>query len=286
MRIPARLSLLFLPAVIVATVSQAQIIHVKDGEVRPAFETVVIKPNNSGRNGQHGDYEHGRYTASNVEVKSLIKNAYGIRSDTEISGGDNAILAERIDIDAKTDDDLAKAIDKMRPAERRRTMGLMQQSLLEERFHLKVHIETKNMTVLALVVAKGGPKLTPSSGAILPPTKFHDYPLHPGDSYNDEHDLIANAAGADTSIQVLTNILSYQPEVQGRHVIDETGLTGTYDWQLHWAPQHGTPIAEQPQTEEPTLTDALHNQLGLQLKPDKANVEMIVIDKIDQFSDN
>jgi uncharacterized protein (TIGR03435 family) len=87
----------------------------------------------------------------------------------------------------------------------------------------------------------------------------------------------------------LVGTLSRQPEMDGRIVVDKTGLTGRYDYSLHWAPQrltasNGTAAADVP--DGPSLFTALREQLGLKLESQKADVEIVVVDHVEAPSPN
>jgi uncharacterized protein (TIGR03435 family) len=170
----------------------------------------------------------------------------------------------------------------------------MVQSLLVDRFKLKVHHETRMGRVYALTVAKGGPKflqteyavpapgtvLTASGGKPLPP-------LPPG----------MKRIAAHANIALLTVGLSRQPEI-GRKVVDNTGLKGQYDLILQWSPDQGaagvatggtTPGSEAASPANapgPSLFGALREQLGLKLESTKGPVDILVIDHIERPSEN
>ena len=116
---------------------------------RPSFEVASIKPNHSGSNNSNNDWDNGLVRATNVTLKQCIASAYDVRGD-QISGPD-WLATERFDIVAKAG----------APVEDQQ-IELMLQSLLADRFHLALHRETREMKAYALVVAKGGSKLTPA----------------------------------------------------------------------------------------------------------------------------
>jgi bla regulator protein BlaR1 len=89
-------------------------------------------------------------------------------------------------------------------------------------------------------------------------------------------------------------MLAKQKEVDGRSVIDRTGLNGKYDYSMHWRPEQDSQMAESGDGgtfqsvagNEPSLLTALQEQLGLKLKVEKGEVETIVIDQVEQPSEN
>jgi len=95
--------------------------------------------------------------------------------------------------------------------------------------------------------------------------------------------IVANQA----PLSVLINPLLAQPEVSGRILLDQTGLTGKYTFTLKWSRQNlsaaTTPSSEMP---GPSLFTALEDQLGLRLESTKAPVDVLVIDHVEQPSPN
>jgi uncharacterized protein (TIGR03435 family) len=132
-----------------ASVQQAQAM------VPQSFEVASIKPSAPQQAGimrvTMGTSAGGRYTASGVTVKMLIQQAYDLK-DYQISGGPSWISSERYDINAKAEN----------PDVSREQMRVLLQSLLAERFNLKIHRESKELPIYALVVGKDGPKLKKS----------------------------------------------------------------------------------------------------------------------------
>jgi uncharacterized protein (TIGR03435 family) len=115
------------------------------------FEVATIKPNASNDNRVMIRFEPGgRYNATGVTLKQLIAQAYGMR-DFQITNAPGWASADRYDIQAKAED----LPDRVPPE----VLQPMIRALIEDRFKLKAHKDTKEMPVYALVVAKGGPKL-------------------------------------------------------------------------------------------------------------------------------
>ena len=125
----------------------------------PAFEVASIKPNNSGDGRvMLGIQPGGRFTATNVTLRLLIRNAYQLQ-DFQIVGGPSWIASDRYDIVAKAEDG-APAGDAEPRSDRSRTGAqLMIRALLAERFQLVVHNETRELPIYALVVARSDGKL-------------------------------------------------------------------------------------------------------------------------------
>ena len=123
----------------------------------PQFEVASIKPSAPGASGPtFYNPTRGRFAVSSITAKALIAYAYDVR-EFQISGGPGWIGSDEYDIVAKPDGDV-----------RGDRVLAMARALLAERFHLSLHRESKEMPVVALVVAKGGPKLLPSTGSGYP----------------------------------------------------------------------------------------------------------------------
>lgn len=250
----------------------------------PSFEVATIKPSQRGALGglvirPEGD---DRFVAKNATVKSLIEFAYTTDSDRQIVGLSGWMSSERYDINAKVGDAEVAAMLKLPPTRRMDPYRLMQQSLLADRFNLKVHFETRQLPIYALVVAKGGPKLRASEMDSADPAKTLKPRslriMKPG-----------SAVGVGVTIGMLAEILERQAELgggQGRTVADKTNLHGLYDWTLHWTPLQVQPGEAPNDSNWPSLFTALQEQLGLMLEPAKAQVEVVVIDHIQLPSAN
>jgi uncharacterized protein (TIGR03435 family) len=128
------------------------------GAPRPAFEVASIKPNRSAEMRMMFSFNRGRVTISGVPIRFVISRAYTVK-DFQITGGPGWIESDRYDIDAKADEATAEELQKLPPEEAAKQMGLMLQSLLADRFQLRVSHATKELPIYALVVAKNGPML-------------------------------------------------------------------------------------------------------------------------------
>jgi uncharacterized protein (TIGR03435 family) len=271
----------------------AQVVHPKDGEPVPSFEVATVKPNASGGHREHVWVNDNSYRIENLTLRQIIRNAYGVQSDAQLSTGSEAVLDARFDLNAKVDDNDFAQMRKLPREDRVRAIELMLQSLLVERFHLKVHFETKDLPVFALVVDKGGPKFeaaVPADGTQAAPTATTPTkPAHNGGMTVNSNSVKADLTAYDREMYWLVGTLSRQPEMDGRIVVDKTGLTGRYDYSLHWAPQrltasNGTAAADVP--DGPSLFTALREQLGLKLESQKADVEIVVVDHVEAPSPN
>ena len=252
------------------------------GQTAPAaagFEVASIKPSDPvGGGSQIGITPGGVFTAKNVTLKALISQAWEVR-DFQISGGPGWLDAEKYDIVAKggasgvSEDEIRKMTEDQRNAFKAR-FQLRVQSLLSDRFQLKVHRETKELPVYVLVVGKNGVKFQPSSAG------------GPGSGLS----MRRGAAGAEvegkgTSIASLVKLLSNQV---GRTVIDQTGLKGDYDFKMSFSPDMSPPVGDSAVAEATgaSIFTAVQEQLGLKLESQRGPVEVLVIDGVQKPSAN
>jgi bla regulator protein blaR1 len=232
----------------------------------PSFEAASIKPNKSAGSGSSVlQDQSGNFTAENATLEMLIMSAmgYGVR-DFQIVGGPGWINTERYDI-------LAKPAAKAGRAE----FQQMVQALLAERFQLKLHQESRERPVYMLSIGKNGPMLTEWKDTIGPMCK---------------------RVGGQLTCQKATMTLLAEnlARLLGRSVVDGTGLTGTYDFKLEWAPDEfqvpGPSDAGQPRPATdptgPSIFTAIQSQLGLRLEPGKGPVQVLVIDSAEKPSEN
>jgi len=233
----------------------------------PVFDVVSIKPNRSGSGSMGIETHNDSYSATNVSLKRLLQDAYGIREDL-ISGGPGWAESTSFDINAKVVDPNLDELKKLTGEQRRS----MLQSFLADRFQLKVHIETKALPVYELVIAKGG-------------LKFHEAASGNGsaDGGRTPGMWIHNNELTATAIP-LTSLAAMLSRQLHRTVLDKTELTGKYDLDLKWAPEDGQ--GPSPDSSAPSIFTALQEQLGLKLQSSKGPVETLVIDHVEMPSEN
>jgi uncharacterized protein (TIGR03435 family) len=276
----ARKVLLAAIALATTIVSQAQT------PVRPTFEVALIKPTASAEGQSLLQAVPGRLKLTNLTLRRLILNAYGVQ-DYQISGDPSWIASEHYDIQAAAADNAT--VQQME--------GPMLQALLEERFKLMLHRETRQLPVYELTVGKGGTKLQPSKGSSCtvysvdstpPPAAA---PGEPNRNYCGLH-LTVNGLnraldGKGVTMATLAATLSrnYTSDL-GRNVVDTTGLPGTFDLHLEWTINSLTGPTPPPDPAGPSLFTALQDQLGVRLESAKGPVEVFVIDHIEKPSAN
>ena len=235
------------------------------GQEPPArFEAASVKPNAQGLGGLTGYLPDGGIRFVGVSVRGLVENAYGVRA-FQVVGGPGWIDTEAFDIEARPPIDSA-AGDPASLSREQRKVGERLRSLLADRFGLIVHSETTELPVYDLVAAKGGPKLKESAGR----TPF----IRGG-----RGSIVGQSVGVRLLVVNLSNVLD-------RLVVDKTGLTGSYDFELKWTPDVGSAGADGPlpasDADVPSLFTAVSDQLGLRLESARGPVQVWVIDGVER----
>jgi uncharacterized protein (TIGR03435 family) len=233
---------------------------------RVAFEVATIKRNVSlERSGSMGLEPGGRFRALNAPVLWLISSAYGVFQrplfESQLIGGPDWLKSEPYDIIAKAGADVAT----LKPDEQFRKIPDLLRSLLEERFALKVHRETRQLPIYALVRLKKdealGPRMTRSTLDCAKESARCGYNVLPG-----------HLTGGWITPAMLANLVSTATE---RVVVDRTGLEGRFDVELEWSP-------DQAATDKPSIFSAVQEQLGLKLESDRGPVDVVVIDHVER----
>jgi len=288
-----------LPRVLIAILGAAAI-QAQTPAPRPEFEVASIKPSNPNAQGSSmGMRTPGTLSGENVTLKLLIQQAYGVRP-FQVIGAPGWADSNGYDFTAKprveaasmqvTRESLDKSIAEM---------YVMLQALLDDRFKLKLHRETRELPVFELTLAKGGVNLhetrcTSYDPANPPPE------LAPGQRRPDfcgninvgrkGTSVTLDAAGVtikDLTERALANMM-------GRTVVDKTGLTGKFDIHVEWTPSlqaapspddSGRPLPA-VDASGPTIFSALQEQLGLKLEAGKGSVEVLVIDHVEKPDKN
>jgi uncharacterized protein (TIGR03435 family) len=258
----------------------------------PVFEVASIKPNPTGFAGptQSQIQRGGRFVATNIPVRLLIGQAYQVQS-YRLVGGPRWLATDGFDINAKADGELF-------PRGGQRPLEGALRALLADRFKLVVHVETRELPVYALVIARSdgrlGPNLTRSPttdcDAMLTAAREQGGgPPPPPDGHPPACGVrMGNGTfSADSrSPSQLAGILS---AVLDRRVVDQTGLTGLFNADLTWTPDQmpqrppGAPDDLPPvDPNAPSIFTAVQEQLGLKLKSTTGPVEVLVIDSVER----
>ena len=236
-----------------------------------AYDVVSIKPHKPGpQEGFGWRMAADGFSAKPIQPQRLLMLAYSLRTADQILNLPDWASAESFDIVAKLDEAIVAEWQKLPEAEIKRRQQPMLQSLLADRFELKVHHEIRQLSVFNLVVAKGGPKLKVS--------------FAPGNSYSG----MSNGYITGQGISMHAFVFSLSNEM-GRQVVDNTGLTSNYDLTLTWAPNEMQASSDPSTTGAdvgPSVFAAIQEQLGLKLVPSKGPVDVIVIDHIERLSPN
>lgn len=249
---------------------------------RRSFEVATIKPNNEIHPGFNLSMNPEHFVARHVSVDNLISWAYYTKSDDQILSGPSWTKTEFFDVEAKAGEADIEAINKMSQPERIEQSRLLVQSLLADRFALKASFRTEKLPVYALVVARGGPKITEVEATPIPPGTRPGTQPPPGAHWSriaksGQYQYTASA----WPMNLTADWLSRFDEVGNRLVVDQTGLKGTYDFVLNG-------VSMQPVTDESatSIFTALQEQLGLKLVPQKAPVEVLVIEHVERPTPN
>jgi len=159
--------------------------------------------------------------------------------------------------------------------------------LLQDRFQLKAHFETRDAPAFALVVAKNGPKFKVAVPGDTYPNGLHDGEGKPiiGMRFKDEGAGNQRLIAQSVPIAALSLYLSgFLNRAVGRPVVDKTGLTGTYDFTMPILAEWGT--THEVEETEASIFTTIQEALGLKLEPTKTPVEFLVIDHIERPSEN
>lgn len=190
----------------------------------------------------------------------FIMSAYDVHTPEQIVGLPAWAGSEAFAIEAKMDGDTVAALAKLQPQEQWQQRQKMLQALLADRFALKVHRTTKELPIYVLTVVDAG--------------KLKKSVSETGGSSTYSGKFTARGISIDSLAMNLSNTV-------GRTVVNQTGLAGTYDFTLEWAPEGAD--ASDPR---PSIFTALEEQMGLKLKPSKGPVDAIVVDAIKRPTEN
>jgi uncharacterized protein (TIGR03435 family) len=232
----------------------------------------------------------GGVSITNMTLKEMIVLAWRVQP-YQISGGPPWLDTIHYDVTAKPE-------AKPQQAE----IPLMLQALLEDRFQLALHRETKELPVYALVVArkdgKLGPSLTESKEGGC--TQFDPSkpppPIKPGERPALGCGGMMMGPGRLTAVGIpVANVVPGLSRLLGRTVVDKTGLTGKFDINLEWSPDDpavqmplppGAPPPAPAGNGGPSIFTAFQEQLGLKLDSQKGPVEILVIERAEKPSEN
>ncbi|HEV8393051.1 MAG TPA: TIGR03435 family protein [Vicinamibacterales bacterium] len=237
---------------------------------RPTFEAASVKSHRGGERTRNTILPGGRYSATNVPLRMMIRSAYGIQ-DFQLVGGPAWLNTDGYDVVAKAATD--------EPPDR---LFAMVRSLLEDRFRLVAHRETRTLPVYALVRVNPdrlGRQLRPSDADCAGP------PAAPGRPRCGILMNFGELRGTGASLgQLATSLAPFS----GRAIQDRTGASGAFDFELQFTPDPvafpAPPGAQPPaaSADGPSLFTAVQEQLGLKLESTTAPLEVLVIDRVER----
>ena len=233
-------------------------------ELQP-YDVVSVKQNVTGANESNINIDdHGLFTVTNMPLWWIMEFAYDIKRD-QILGLNGAVNDARFDITAKILPPNAGPSQLHSDAD----MQAMIILLLEDRFHLKAHLEPQTRPVYDLVVGKGGLKI-----------KLSQDEIHSNNWYINGENTLKVLTCKDASMSDLANALSDEAD---RKVVDKTGLTGHADITLKWSDD----VAQtQGGADVISIFTAVEEQLGLKLQPSKGPVDTLVVDHAEMPTEN
>jgi len=277
------------------------------------FDVASVKPNKSA-NPSHSNFpmgpgdvyvpNGGLFSATNFPLATYIFFAYKIQ-------GNQAqylmpqlpvwAMTERFDIQARAEGNPSK--DQMR---------LMMRSLLADRFQLATHHEIREVPVLTWILSKPGrtgPQLQPHPKGSDCPTEAASAALASAETPSPSQTVAGGfpalcngilamppsapgrlrAGARNVTIGFIADTVSGAASL-GRPMVDQTGLSGTFDFTLEWAPELGSPVAPvadfQPDPSGPSFEEALREQLGIKLQSRKGSMSVLVVDRVERPSEN
>jgi bla regulator protein blaR1 len=242
------------------------------------------------------------FVAAYVTLQTVIQDAYGMQAN-QIVGAPDWLNSERFDIEGKVSPSqgadgvssqpfTARGTDAPKVVPDANGVKQMMQAALADSTKLVVHTETRVLPTYALVIAEGGSKLQPSPAGHIhvdegPVAEFGPRPANiMSVKINDQTDKarVIELKAHGMSINDLADDLARQ---LGQPVVNKTGLTGLYAFQLHWtkeAPhsESADGSIESAPADSPSLLTAVQEQLGLRLEPQKGPTQVLVIDHIEK----
>ncbi len=222
-----------------------------------AFDVSLVKPSDPNSTGFSMRPTPDNFSMSGATLKFLIQYAYDLH-DFQVEGGPEWMKSEKFDVKGKMDHPSEGTQDREAG---NKLVQLRLQTLLTERFNLRVHRSIKELPVYGLVVAKGGPKLEMGKANEGYSTASGMYKC----SYSSMSDLAWLLSGP-----------------LNRTVVDETNLVGPFAFTLKWTPDE---VTTQNAT-VPGLFTAIQEQLGLKLIPHKGPVPIVIVDRVNRPSSN
>ena len=223
------------------------------------YEVVSIRPyvsqgNPANERSQVDFLPGGRFSGTNVNVRKLVRFAFGIENG-RILGAPDWIDTSSYNIEAKTVGGVPVSPD---------NIAQLTKSLLLSRFGFQFHRETRQETEYDLEVAKNGLKLQPDTADVKPRMSDNSH----------EGTVLLNSTKLS-----MGDLAKYLAQRLGRPVLDKTGVAGEFDFNLKWSPDQTVENAG------PSIFAALQ-EIGLRLISGKGPVDVVVVDRIEKPSEN
>jgi uncharacterized protein (TIGR03435 family) len=235
----------------------------------PAFEAASVKPNTSGDVRVRGGTRGRMYTAVNMPLRRIVSAAFEVQLEGFRLVGDQPLLSDRFDITATFSENATA-----------RDVPAMLRALLADRFKLVAHTETREAPIFALVLARRDGRTGPglrqaaldcvaaeTAGRVIPPPE-------PGQPATCESEINDRIKGRGQPLSALARMLTVFVQ---RRVVDHTGLSGGFDFDLQFEAAASGPTVDAATN----VITALQEQLGLRLDSARAPVEFVVIDRIE-----
>jgi uncharacterized protein (TIGR03435 family) len=238
-------------------------------DAQPKYDVVTVKPSDPNRPGKLFTIRGRQVLTINTTLNDLINFAYSLQTKEILNAP--AWMDEKYDVDGTPDEEGQPNAKQMR---------MLIADALVQRFGLKFHMEQREMSAYALTVGKGGPKLAVTAARTSTPGNFIFRGLG--------QLMVTNSTMKDFC-------QGMQEAVMDKPVVDQTGLTERYDFNLNWTPDlsqfasfglHIPPPNPDDPNAPPSLFTALQEQLGLKMEVTKAMVDVMVIDHIEKPSAN
>jgi uncharacterized protein (TIGR03435 family) len=261
----------------------------------PSFEVASIKLNP----GYTGNIMESRPTGlrtPGATARKLIAFAYNVQQ-FQVSGGPSWISSDKYAVEAKVDDSLVEQQRNLQLIQQDDQINLMTQSLLADRFKLKVSHATKEVPIFALVIANNGPKLQESQPGDTDPSRAKGPDSH--ERAGRSTTRVGGIRWTDRGVSMLMFAEQLSRHL-GRPVVDRTGLKARYSFNFEFMnDQTQTAMFKMPEgggtgpdnappldSSVPSIFTAIQEQLGLKLESTKGPVDIIVIDHIERPSEN
>jgi uncharacterized protein (TIGR03435 family) len=253
-----------------AAAAVAVLVVAAAGQAQTISYVASVKENRSAdARGISEYYPGGRFSATAITVQTLLRTAYRIQN-YQLAGAPGWFSTRRYDIVAKAEGNP--------PAQQQ-----LLRALLKDQFKLAVHNETRELAAFALMMAKTDGK----AGLQLRKSDFDCGSYLAGEHPLPEPGKVSPCSGrinmgslSAKAIPISQLATSLAPFV-GRFVVDQTGLTGRFDVDLTWTPDEAVADGAGP-----SIFTAIQEQLGLKLVSEKAPVEVLVVDHVEEPASN